>query len=196
MIDRDWLSFLDELLTYKELNFLQDRIKIEAVDSCPPLRDVLLALGHMRCDQLVQPLPEQTTADHEQAAHEALLAWMQLAHATLTVPASENYKEAALRDLAQHLADTMLLKNEPKPGESLAPQWREFLEEMLEEHFEDNRCRIRELGLHYILSLPHRTCSTLLSVLHAENAASQFLYIQEALDAPPYRVEFKLVHSV
>lgn len=186
MISRDWPSFLDELLTYKDIDIIQRRLKQERDEMPDPMLQALLPLMYMRRDQLV-PEARGDAASSEYFEKIALTM-----HSCLAVVQAYLELPTRLYHLGEFLTREMVESNLPEPGETLTPEWRATLEEMLDESCADNSQRISEMGLHYVLSLPYRIYSVLMKVRNILTPELQFLFIQEALDAVPYRQDLPL----
>jgi hypothetical protein len=187
MINRDWPSFFEELLRHKDIDIIQGRLKDEAPEMADPMKQALLPLMFMRREQL---LPESRLAPGSSDFFEPLAAAM---HAWLRVVCANLESPTRLLSLGEYLTTEMEYSNLPAPGETIDASYRAFFENMLESDCEENVKIIEKLGVHFVLSLPYRTSQTLMKVANVKDAELQFLFIQEALDAPPYRPELKLV---
>ena len=179
MIERDWSSYPTALLGHHDFDVIQNHIRSDLDEMPEALRAAMLPLAYMRLDQMVVPKSGESAGEHYEQATQALLHWLSIVQFNIE-------QEPRLQRLGESLTREMMHTNSPKPGEKLSDEWRDFLQQMLEQPGQSNVERIVMLGHHYVLALPYRISLVLQRVRDTGNEKLQELFIRDALDAPPY----------
>ncbi len=174
MIERDWYSFLDELLTYPVLHAVQQRLRQEESNMPAYLKPALMPLAYARPDQL---------ATHDTAASAFQPHTLSLGRAQAHLITARHCLEhwQALSVLGNYLKVFLEHHNLPKPDEKLEPTWIEFLQLLRKIGHTQSVAAIRELDPYERMGYCYLLASTLKAIEEARTLPQMVEIVDKAL---------------
>lgn len=178
MIQRDWHSFLEELLQLPALHAVQQRIRQEQADMSERLRAALMPLAYTRPSQLAFGVEDTPAELYQETSHS-------LRHVRLYLSFVQTYKydEDELRVLTSYMNRVIETNTLPVPGECLNDEWREFFKELRQIGHMQAVLRISDIDPYARLGHSHLVSSTIKDVLLCGSLPRMVAVIDKALAA-------------